>query len=168
MSYLKRFERPKIDDKKGKVLSVRISDDLHKKFVAHCNELRITVSEGVTYLLERELREVDDCIQSYTHVKQLSDSLEQTAVSVEYKSKPMSYKRTTSSKPRQSSRFSIVPYSIGNMSACPLCNSMTSRTNYSRHLKEIHNYHEGTEAFINEHKEKVLEVLEREKAKQAT
>lgn len=168
MSYLEQFRRPKIEGKKGKVLSVRISEDLHKDFVAHCNKLRLTVSEGVTYLLEREIKGVDTVIQSLPPVQQVSDGVQQVAVSLLSESKQTSYKRMTLSKPRSSSRFSIVPYSIGNMTACPLCNEMTSKGNYARHIKDKHNYFEGTEQFIAEHQEKVLEVLEREKAKQAT
>ncbi len=166
MSYLKRFKRPKLEDKKGKVLSVRISVDLHKKFVDHCDELGITVSEGVTHLLGRELKEADDVIQSHTPVRQLSDSVEQTAVSLEYKSKPVydtSIPRVPKKKVTSSSRFSVRSYSIGKETACPLCNGMTSRSNYSRHIKDIHGYNGSTEEFINEHKEKVLEVLEKQK-----
>lgn len=168
MSYLKRFKRPTLDVKKSRVLSVRISDDLHQKFVDHCEDLGLSISEGVTYLLEREIRGVDDCLQMYDASKHLSDTVQQTAVSLLDKSKQTSYVCMTSSKPRRSSRFSILPYSIGNMTACPLCEVMTSRTNYARHIKSEHNYFGGTEQFINEHMDKVLEVLEREKEKQTT
>lgn len=163
--YLKKFKRPKPDAKKDSFITVRLSKDLRELFSIHCEDLGLGISEACVLLILNELGSVD-APQGNTPIH--NDVVQEVATTLEVEHKPyikVTQCNISSKKKSSGSRFSIDPYSIGNMTACPLCEAMTSRSNYARHLKKDHNYFEGTKQFINEHMAKVLEVLEREKEK---
>lgn len=139
---LERYARRTTVGKRSKVIRTRLPEDLYDRFKAHCEQLGLTISEGVFLLIREEVERKNH--EMTTNVGQSTTSR----------------LHWTTPKPRRSTgdRFTTIPFVVNGRLPCPICKTWPEKQkNISRHMREMHN--STTEEVYKAHMETVKRMV---------
>lgn len=133
MSYLNRFRKEK-EPTRSELIATRVTKEMREEFEQLCVSLNLSMSEGLFYLIERELKELKD--------------------QREPREQPQPIKK------ERTKRFITVRYQIDNKLPCPVCGVWVSVANYARHARQQHDM--TTQELITSDLDKVQEMVREE------
>lgn len=143
---LEKYARIPKEKEETHTLGARIPKSLYNAFHAHCSSLGLTVSEGIYYLMKEEL--------AGTIEPPIAATVEQSKTPVA----PVKQRKISSN----AGRFNTNNYVMQDELPCPVCQTWSSRSNFSRSHVKKHGY-ETTQEFFEVHREAALQMLAKRK-----
>jgi hypothetical protein len=175
------------EGKKTHSITTKVTEKEYREFIELAARCNLTPSEALRSLIIEELDMVHERIPSDPRRSAL-DTMRYLSVSIDPVQQPSDTpqiqtvnpqthtetkvnksisERTSggSLRPRRSSgkRFIVAPYDIGGRVPCPICETWVTRSNVSRHMRELHNG-ASTEDVYKQYADKLNEMMERERA----
>ncbi|UWE05314.1 hypothetical protein [Laceyella sacchari] len=154
-SYIRKYKRPNFG-LLTRQYNVKLSEDMADQLEALAKELNVTPPEVIRILLYEEfqvLRKEEAAEDTQGYLKISKDTYEYPKISSDIKLKEAPQARPQPSKPTSRSgggrRFDTKRWQVSGETACPLCNSWHSSSNFSRHLKRHHGGISSEEVFSN-------------------
>ncbi|PFH81621.1 hypothetical protein [Bacillus sp. AFS088145] len=148
-------------DRKGntKVTSIRLREDIYNDFSNYCEELGLSISEGIQHLISEELQKVANVTNN--GVKEIQSVVEPIKNVVKENTKVVKRNTNVTNKApgKRAKRFHLEPYKRDSdkLIPCPICETWIDNTNYSAHANRHHNMSTGE--LITVHLEKVNQML---------
>lgn len=161
MGLLEKYGRKKTGEKRNKQIGAKIEPSLFDDFSAHCDNLGLSVSDGVRYLIMEELtKDKAKKVQSETTVT-LMDHNEIT--SIKPKAEPMDNKGTTKVKPKVNKGTTkdnpLGQWTVNKQIPCPECDKwFSTRKSFYRHCRNTHNTSDYVQ-FMQSHLKKANEMV---------
>ncbi|MCI2255599.1 hypothetical protein L2D08_14595 [Domibacillus sp. PGB-M46] len=160
MSYLEQFARNKRRKESSTVLTARLPDSLYDDFKERCDELGLSISEAIYLLVEREITADQKAAKeaaSYIseHIQKGEEAATNTKPVIEH----------TVKMKLNTKQFTVKQWKVDKELPCPVCNSWSNATNFSRHAKK---HNTTTQAiFTNEeYIKKANNMVQQRKAEQ--
>lgn len=160
MSYLEQFSRNKRRKEPSTVLTARLPESLYDHFKEHCDNLGLSISEGIYLLVEREITaHLRTAKEPSTYISEYTKDEDVVAVNT----KPV-IKHTVKMKV-PTKRFTVQQWEVNRELPCPICTSWSNASNFSRHAKQ---HNTTTQAiFTNEeYIKKANEMVQQRKEEQ--
>lgn len=153
MSYLRKFAREQVEDKKDKTFSIRVPSSFFLEFENHVNSLGLNVSESVYLLMQKEVNDAREKkrIQGNTNVIQEEGS-RHTSVNRDDDKKTRRVKQRDDRESKNGGRFFVDRWLIDGQLPCPVCEKWINRKNFSRHARTMHEM--TTQELIERHIER--------------
>lgn len=139
MGYLEQFAKNSRAKEKTEVLTARVPESLYRDFKDYCDDLGLSISEAVYFLVKREMtgfeKEIqDDESPMYTNkYKMNDDEYNKNHFVVETTTNVV--KPTTKRISATTERFTTKQWQVNGELPCPKCEEWVSASNFSRHAK---------------------------------
>ena len=126
---LERYARRATVGRRDKVIRARLPGDLYERFRDHCTRLGLTISEAVFLLIRDEVDRPGPGGGRKDYMEGPERRTEGHTVATP---------RPQAIRTRRSRRFVVAPYVVDGMVPCPECKTWVSRSNISRHMRDLH------------------------------
>lgn len=140
MSVLEKYSK-KTRKEESEVLTARLPKSLYKAFQEHCKDLGLSISEGVYLLVREEMSKIEDKPKQLK--KDVSEntkivSKEVTTTTIKPQNEVKTNTKQSKNESSSNGKFTVTPYSIEKLTACPICEAWISRSNFKRHCSDQH------------------------------
>lgn len=166
MGLLEKYGRKKTGEKRNRQIGAKIEPSLFDDFSAHCDNLGLSVSDGIRYLIIEELtKDKADKVQSETAITSIDNSV---ITNMKPDVPPVGTKGNTEVRPKvqqpqKKTSVNMTGWMINNKLPCPICERWGHRKSFRRDHATKHGY-ESSYDMIQSHLWKVEQMIKEKQA----
>ncbi|MGG1483531.1 ribbon-helix-helix domain-containing protein [Peribacillus castrilensis] len=164
MGILTKLSKKKGKEPRNQPISSRLTESEYKAFEELCIETGYSMSEALRLLVQQEIKGNDEDtfterIQNYSESKQVDAESKPT----EPIRTPIPYKPSTNVVNRKrvattTGRWTANEWKVNDELPCTICDSWVSASNFSRHLKKLHD-NVSTQEFFTKYADRANEMV---------